>query len=337
VARPGIRSYSVLVGVTRSMTDHSGATSDTHLVELWLAGRPPSTQKSYGADAKAFLTFLSGKSLKTITVADVVSWLKTVNGTNGSKTRKATSIKSLLKFAHESGYTAFNVGNAIRTPVRDIRSTCKWHERTVPPEVVRAMIASATGKRDRTLLELLYSSACRVSEAARINFCDIGEGQVTLHVKGGETLVVSVNQGVVDAMLTLRLPNDIDTAPVFKNCFGRRLSVRAMQRIVTEARNDVVGAERVSPHSFRHAHATHALENGAPLHHVQKQLGHSSLATTGIYLHTRADQGTSKYLGRGQALDVSQSRPCAYSASTDSSTLGRCFGKIEAHQSASCR
>jgi integrase/recombinase XerD len=80
---------------------------------------------------------------------------------------------------------------------------------------------------------------------------------------------------------------------VFRNCHGRRLGVRSVQRMVAAARTDVT---YVTPHVFRHAHSTHSLKNGCLLPELQKQLGHSDISTTGIYLHVSADEGSGNYI-----------------------------------------
>ena len=86
-----------------------------------------------------------------------------------------------------------------------------------------------------------------------------------------------------------------DDAPVFPSRKGGSLDTRQVHRIVRAA-GDRVGVEGVSPHWLRHAHASHALERGAPIHLVQATLGHASVATTGVYLHARPTESSGRYL-----------------------------------------
>jgi integrase/recombinase XerD len=162
------------------------------------------------------------------------------------------------------------------------------------------MTAKAAEGRDRTLLRLLYGSACRVSEAVGLNFGDLsrvsteeGYGVVTFHGKGRKTRRVLVSLVVIDEVLALRQHAD-DDGPVFRNFNdGCRLTARSAQRIVAKSRTDVAG---VTPHWMRHAHATHALDNGAPLHFVKDTLGHANISTTDIYVHVRGKQGSAPFV-----------------------------------------
>lgn len=270
--------------------DYSGAQSDLHLVDLWLCGRPESTAKSYRCIARAFLKSLPNPLPQT-TVADIVEWADSLKGSEGYQTQKIVAVKSLLTFAELTGYCVFNVGVVLRVPKK--RSVL--HERIVEPEIVAALIAAAPEGRDRALVRFLYASAARISEAMGLNWCDIGPGRVTLHGKGRKTRTVPVPQSVLDELLKLRSPKARDKDPVFQSVRGRRLVVRDAQRIVEKARGEVTTLG-VSPHWMRHAHATHSLDNGAPLHKLQAQLGHSNISTTSVYLHVRPGEGTSGYL-----------------------------------------
>lgn len=267
--------------------NHSGATSDEHLVKLWLLNRPEQTQKGYRRDAAKFLASI-GKPLYTATVADVGAWIETLTGSDHYKARRLISIKSLLTFAHETGYHVFNVGSVIRLP----RLKRKTHERIMEERVARDMISMAKPGRDTALLRLFLASGCRVSEAVNLNFGDLGKGVVTFFGKGGKTRSVPVHQDIIDAMLALRRPEHDDKTPVFRTHRGTRLSTRAAQRITEAARTE----KEASPHWFRHCHATTSLKNGAPLIDLKHQLGHANIATTDIYLHLIGDHGSGHYI-----------------------------------------
>ena len=85
-------------------------------------------------------------------------------------------------------------------------------------------------------------------------------------------------------------------APVFRSRKGGHLTARQAQRLVDAAARRAGLRAGVSPHWLRHAHATHALERGAPIHIVQATLGHASVATTGRYLHARPTDSSARYL-----------------------------------------
>lgn len=269
---------------------------------MWLTGRAPQSIKSYRHDAKAFRAFIN-KPLPEVTLADVVRWIDSLQGvTQSYRARRLISIKSLMRFAHRAGYCIFDVAWVIRIP-RTKRTT---HKRLMEHEHALDMINAAGEGRDRTLIRFFLASGCRVSEAVGINFADLKDssepesvptdercGLVTFFGKNMKTRTVPVKQIVVDELRALRGTGDDDESPVFKSQSGRRLSVRTAQRITKAARTD---EQKVSPHWFRHRHATEALNEGAEVWNLQHQLGHSSVSTTMVYVHLRQDQGTGAYI-----------------------------------------
>jgi len=120
-------------------------------------------------------------------------------------------------------------------------------------------------------------------------------GQITVFGKGGKTRSILLPESMWIQLLAL-LPNGA-TGSVFANPkTGRSLDASQVRRIVYAAAAKAGMKSRVSPHWMRHAHASHALDRQAPLHLVQATLGHSSIATTGRYLHARPSDSSALYL-----------------------------------------
>jgi len=270
------------------------ADSDAHLLGLWLHGRPASTQLAYRADVARFLAFI-GKSLRSVTLGDVQAFADSLAEKSPStRARMLSSVKSLFAFAHRLGYVPFDVGRPLRLPAR--KSTLA--ERIMTEADTHRVIALEPNTRNRVLLRLLYASGVRVSEICGLKWRDLQErddaGQVTVFGKGGKTRTILLSAATWGELMTLRAgPDD----PVFPSRKGHgHLDRSQVLRIVQKAarRAGVIGT--VSPHWFRHAHASHALDRGAPIHLVQATLGHSSVATTGHYLHARPTESSSKYL-----------------------------------------
>jgi integrase/recombinase XerD len=148
------------------------------------------------------------------------------------------------------------------------------------------------------MLRLLYASGVRVSEVCGLKWRDLKErddaGQVTVFGKGGKTRTILLSLATWRELLALRGGPDDPVFPSRK--YGGHLDRSQVLRIVQTAakRAGVVG--KVSPHWLRHAHASHALDRGAPIHLVPATLGHSSVATTGRYLHARPTESSSKFL-----------------------------------------
>ena len=120
-------------------------------------------------------------------------------------------------------------------------------------------------------------------------------GQITVTGKGRRVRVVLLPEAVWEQLQ--KLPSGMDPdSPVFRSRSGAALDRSRVLQIVREAARRAALPERVSPHWLRHAHASHALDHGAPLHLVQATLGHASVATTSRYLHVRPNQSSAAYL-----------------------------------------
>lgn len=193
------------------------------------------------------------------------------------------------------GYVSFDVGRAIRLPKQ--RETLA--ERILSEEAIQRMLALETDDRNRVLIRLLYASGGRISEIVTLCWrnCQPREsgGQVTLFGKGGKTRAVLLSAATWKELLLLRGQAG-EHDPIFVSQKGSPLSDRQAQRIVQGTARRAGIAANVSPHWLRHAHASHALDRGAPIHLVQATLGHASVATTGRYLHARPTESSSKYL-----------------------------------------
>ena len=147
----------------------------------------------------------------------------------------------------------------------------------------------------------LYAGGLRVEEIARLAWRDLQErgdaGQVTVYGKGGKTRVVLLPEAIWRELLSIKEVGATPEGPVFASrTRGGFLTPTQVRRLVYTAAKEASLDERPSPHWLRHAHATHALERGAPIHLVQATLGHASVATTGRYLHARPTDSSARYL-----------------------------------------
>lgn len=268
----------------------SGAKTDSELVALWLAGRPKATIKLYRCLSTQFLSHIAPKGLQDTTVKDVVSWAESLGGKQSSQGTKVKVIKSLLSYAHRTGYSLFNVGLPVRVP----RCPKRLHERILERDDVHAVIGYADSGRDRILLQFLYTSGVRISEALGLRFKDIVGNVVHIVGKGTRERKVEIPPGVARDLRSLRWSKDTPSSYVFKSCRGNALDPADARRILRQAAAFVEG--RPTPHWLRHAFASHALDGGAPIHLVQKCLGHANVSTTSEYLHCHGT-GVSQYLG----------------------------------------
>jgi len=303
--RPGPLSREVV-----SMPDYSGARSDSELVILWIDRYDsPNTQRAYRGDLELFRAYLeslpaSGSeelparppTLRDVKVVHLTAFSKHLrdHGAVTSHARRLSSVKSLLSFAHETGYLVFNVGAAVKPPRRPKRLA----ERILSQDEVYALIQAAAPGRDRTLLRFLYLSGARITEALQLRWNEVHMEPdrllVTLHGKGGKTRHVPLPVTLIRDLEVLQKTRLSEL--VFESVRGRPLSQDVAWDIVHTAAIAAALPHLPSPHWLRHAHASHALRRGAPPHLVQATLGHASLTTTSDYVHVESNESSSMFL-----------------------------------------
>jgi len=273
------------------------AESDKQLIELWLHGRSRHTQRAYRTDADRFLETIR-KPLHQITLGELQSYSEQLANSGlklSSVHRTMSAVKSLFAFGHRLGYLQFDVARPLRLPA--LRDTLA--ERILDEPDVLRMIALVAMPRNKAILLTLYSGGFRVSEVCSLKWSDLIDrdkaGQITVFGKGGKTRTVLMPEYVWNAVQSLRKEAK-DTDPVFRSRKGGHLDESQVWRIVRKASERAGIEKKVSCHWMRHAHASHALDHGAPIHLVQATLGHSSIATTGKYLHARPSDSSSSYL-----------------------------------------
>lgn len=273
--------------------------AEERLIEMWLYERSPHTADSYRRYARRFLTSIN-KPLHLVTLADLQGFGTSLKGLSPNTQRTAiASVKSLLSFANKIGVIPENVGRIMNFPkARDTLS-----ERILSEEEVKTILSLETSQRNRAIMTLLYFGGLRVSELCQLLWKDLQprgkSGQVTVYGKGGKTRTVLLNADVFHQVEQLRGDANLDDF-VFRSRQGdqqgQNLDRSQVYRIVSAAAKRAGIQAPVSPHWLRHAHATHSLERGAPIHLVQQTLGHASIATTSRYLHARPNDSSSLYL-----------------------------------------
>lgn len=273
---------------------------DGQLVELWLNGRSPHTQRAYRGDIERFRA-RAGKPLALVTLADLQDFAGSLEGlAPASRSRILSAVKSLFAFGHRLGYLTFDVGRVLRLPA--VRN--RLAERILPEGDLHRILSLEPDGRNRAILCLLYASGVRVSELCSLAWRDLqpnGDGgQITVFGKGGVTRSIQIPASVWKQLLPLRRADAALDDPVFcsrKKKAGGWLQPLAVLRLVRKAAAHAGVDLPVSPHWLRHSHASHALDRGAPIHLVQATLGHASIATTGRYLHARPKESSSRFLG----------------------------------------
>lgn len=272
------------------------ADDDAQMIRLWLARfSSPNTRRNYAREATRFLAHV-GKPLGAVRMSEFQEYIATRPGSSATVTLTAAALKSLFAFAQEVGFLRFNIGAAVKVP--PIKNTLA--ERIMAEADALLMIRQEPTLRNRVLLTVLYGGGLRISEVCGLRWRDLAPrdeaGQATVFGKGGKTRVVLLSAATWRVLTALRGEAPAD-APVFLSRKGGALDPSAVHRIVKAAAARAGLPVEVSAHWLRHAHASHALDRGAPIHLVQATLGHASVATTGRYLHARPSESSAKFLG----------------------------------------
>ena len=282
---------------------------DAHLVAMWLQNARSNsahTESAYQRSWVKFNEFTGGVPLRSLTLNDIqdyLEFLQTQTREDGDPVSPESirgwmaGLKSLLSYGHRLGYLAFNVGAAVKLP----KGKDTLAERILTEEEVIRIVTGERNARNRAMIRVLYSSGGRVSEVCGLTWADIRTGEdgavtATLFGKGNKTRYVKLSPTTSGALATIKPIGAKNTEPVFRSNKGGPLTRQQVQRIVRTAGERAGVGGHVSPHWFRHSHATHAMGRGASISLVSKTLGHSSEAITSRYLHVTPGESSSAFL-----------------------------------------
>jgi site-specific recombinase XerD len=274
-------------------------------------GRSPATIEAYRRDINALRTWMSHEHLELDSFGEghfetYVGQLRASDRAESSVSRAISSLRGWFGFLVEEGVL-------VADPSARVRSA--RHTRTLPKPLDEALVirildsivdASPAGLRDRALLELLYGTGVRVSEAVGIGLedLDFDEELILVTGKGSKQRLVPIGNSLRRALETYlgtggrsEFANAKRSSALFLNARGGRLSRQGVDLIVNRrALLAGVRREQVSAHVFRHSCATHMLAHGADIRVVQELLGHASIATTQLYTAVSVSSLRREYL-----------------------------------------
>ena len=261
-----------------------------------IKGLSKNTTNSYQRDLNKFSKFLKASGVsdfERLTEEICSAWIADLfqhNVSARSIQRHISSAKGFFNYLKKSGLVTNSPFELINSP----KSPSHLPNILSPEEVSQLLNfkpKNAQEKRDLAIIELIYSSGLRVSEAVNINLGDFEDNKTFLRVmgKGSKTRLVPVGRYAKNAIEGWMIERDkLSTKDnsLFVNLRGRRITTRSVQE---RLKNIAImqGLPPVNPHMLRHSFATHLLESSGDLRSIQELLGHSSLSTTQIY--TRLD------------------------------------------------
>nr|WP_179670209.1 site-specific tyrosine recombinase XerD [Nocardioides thalensis] len=274
-------------------------------------GLAANTLTSYRRDLRRYLEFLAEQGIERlddISEATVTSFLVRLREgdadhpalSSTSAARTVVAVRGFHKFAVSDGMTNADPAAGVKPP-----APAKRLPKALPLGDVEAILGAAGSPgtslalRDRALLEVLYGTGARISEATALDVDDIDihdvEGVVRLHGKGGKERIVPVGsyaREALSAYLVRARPDLVggtSTPALFLNARGGRLSRQSAWAVLQKAADRAGVTKHVSPHTLRHSFATHLLDGGADVRVVQELLGHASVTTTQVYTLVTVD------------------------------------------------
>jgi integrase/recombinase XerD len=273
---------------------------DAYLDQLWLEkGLSRNTLESYGRDLRFFAAWLEtqGRGLLLADRSDLLNYLNhrsSIGVASRSVARGLSAIRSFYKYLLRENRIVEDPTLRIDNPKLGRKLPDTLSESEVDALLAAPNTASAVGYRDRTMLELLYATGLRVTELVTLEMNDLNLRQGVLRVmgKGGKERLVPMGdeamawvEGFVRDHRSLLMRRSESEAVLFPSNRGREMTRQAFWYLIKRHAAEAGIRHSLSPHSLRHAFATHLVNHGADLRVVQLLLGHSDLSTTQIYTH----------------------------------------------------
>ena len=276
-------------------------------------GLSDNTLAAYGRDLRRYHDHLAARGVTDPAdvgegdVADFLTSMRTGDPPLSARSagRALVAVRGFHRFAAREGLTGANPSREVHPP-----ATPKRLPKAITVEEVLAILETAAGDvtagegapaalRDRALLELLYGTGARISEAVGLDVddVDLASASVRLRGKGRKERIVPVGRPAreaVDAYLVRGRPSlaarGLGDHALFLNARGGRLSRQSAWSVLRDTASRAGVTAAVSPHTLRHSFATHLLDGGADVRVVQELLGHASVTTTQLYTLVTVDR-----------------------------------------------
>jgi integrase/recombinase XerD len=260
-------------------------TLTTFRQELLVTGYSPKTIKMYLIYAQKFLEH-TRKTPETMTKQDVISFLAQAREQNVSNATLSL-MHSALRFFLEQ-HLKLGVVEDVKIPkkAKKLPSVLTMNE-------LKTIFTNTKHGRNRLLLQFIYSTGVRVSEAVKMKLIDIDWENGTAQVKGGKgnkDRVVVLSQKWSGEIKKYLNRKKIKSEFLFSKKNGKSISTDTVERIIRHAAKEGQIMKRVTPHVLRHSFATHLLDSGENIRKIQLLLGHANLSTTSIYTHVSKEE-----------------------------------------------
>ena len=254
------------------------------------------TIKSYQLDLTDFFEYIESKKINylTITNHDVRGYLKyldSCNLKNSTISRRISTLRTFYNYLVDENIVENNVFHNVKNPKLEKKLPNYLNYNEMEELLESIDISTTEGLEKRLLIEMFYSTGCRVSEMINVKISDIDFTNKTIRImgKGSKERIVYFGD-YASKYLDNYLKKVKCDKYLFTNKKGEKLTINEVEQIVKDIMKHISVKTHVTPHTLRHTFATHLLNNGADIKTVQELLGHANLSTTGIYTHVSSDR-----------------------------------------------
>lgn len=257
-------------------------------------GLSKNTVKAYETDIKGFIKWINKNNkqsllnIKESCVNQYISYLFSLKLKSSSVNRKISSLKSFYLFLLKKKLIRYSPFSEVISPKQEKYLPASMSESEVEKLLNSPDASKEIEQRDKAMIEMLYATGMRISELVNLKITDIDMNRSVIKVmgKGSKERLIPFGESASEALFNyLKIRKDSSSKEVFISNRGKKISrVAFWQRIKVYLLRENLKIS-ISPHTLRHAFATHLLNRGADLRSVQLLLGHSDLSTTQIYTH----------------------------------------------------
>ena len=254
------------------------------------------TIKSYQLDLTDFFGYIESKKINYLTIRnhDVRGYLKyldSCNLKNSTISRRISTLRTFYNYLVDENIVENNVFHNVKNPKLEKKLPNYLNYNEMEELLESIDISTTEGLEKRLLIEMFYSTGCRVSEMINVKISDIDFTNKTIRImgKGSKERIVYFGD-YASKYLDNYLSKVKCDKYLFTNKKGEKLTINEVEQIVKDIMKHISIKTHVTPHTLRHTFATHLLNNGADIKTVQELLGHANLSTTGIYTHVSSDR-----------------------------------------------
>lgn len=254
------------------------------------------TIKNYQLDLTDFFKYVDKSnidflSIENIHVRGYLKYLDTCNLKNSTISRRISALRTFYNYLLEKGFVKSNIFLNVKNPKLEKKLPNYLNYTEIEELLASIDTRTDEGLERRLLIEMFYSTGCRVGEMVNVKISDIDFSSKTIKVmgKGSKERIVYYGD-YASKYLEDYLKNKDKKGYLFTNKRGEKLTIEEVEYIVRDIMKHISIKTHVTPHTLRHTFATHLLNNGADIRTVQELLGHANLSTTGIYTHVSSDR-----------------------------------------------